>query len=61
MKNNIQSRIREEYRKAGKISNMLMDEGVSYEKNKELRKIKDNCFKKIDFYKNLSKALQVAK
>lgn len=60
MKMNIQKAIREEYRKAGQIANLLMDDRVSFEKNKELRKTKDNCFKKVDFYKNLNKALQIA-
>ena len=58
MKNNIQRAISEEYRKAGKITNILMDKDINYKTGKELRNVKDKCFKKIDFYKNLNKALQ---
>lgn len=57
MKHNIQSKIRREYRKAGQITNVLLAEGMSVEKGEELRQIKDKCFKKIDFYKNLQKAM----
>lgn len=61
MNQNIQSKIRKEYRKAGQISNILLAEGMSVEKGQELRQVKDNCFKKIDFYKNLNKAMNKKK
>lgn len=57
MKNNIQNKIKKEYRKAGQISNILLAEGITVEKGQELRQIKDECFKKIDFYKNLNRAM----
>lgn len=57
MKHNIQSKIRKEYRRAGQITNILLAEGMTMQKGDELRQIKDNCFKKIDFYKNLQKAM----
>ena len=60
-KMDIQKAIRREYKKAGQITNLLMDDNVSFDQNKELRKIKNNCFKKIDFYKNLNKVLQTNK
>ena len=61
MKSNIQNKIKDEYTKARRIANILMDKDVSFDKSKELRTIKDNCFKKIDFYKNLNKALQLTR
>lgn len=54
---NIQKTIRDLYRKAGQISNILMDPNLTVDKAQELRQIKDDCFKKIDFYKNLYKNL----
>lgn len=57
----IQKMIRDLYRKAGQISNILMDEKLSIEQSQELRRVKDNCFKKIEFYKNLSKNLNKEK
>ena len=54
---NIQKTIRDLYRKAGQISNILMDPNLTIDKAQELRQIKDGCFKKIDFYKNLYKNL----
>lgn len=57
----IQKQIRNLYRKAGQISNILMDEKLSIEQTQELRRVKDNCFKKIEFYKNLNKSMNKKK